>query len=67
MLKTSQLQLFLILGLLALLMSIACDDTDRLVKAGWNKPTNISPTYVMTSDLDEESLQVVQAGITKAQ
>ena len=66
MLKTSQLQLFLILGLLALLMSIACDDTDRLVKAGWNKPTNISPTYVMTSDLDEESLQVVQAGITKA-
>ena len=52
MLKTSQLQLFFILGLLALLMSIACDDTDRLVKAGWNKPTNINPTYVMTSDLD---------------
>ncbi|MBG92464.1 MAG: hypothetical protein CL792_00575, partial [Chloroflexi bacterium] len=65
--KRLQLRFFFITGLLALLTSIACDDTDRLAEAGWNKPTNISPTYVMTSDLDEESLQVVQAGITKAQ
>ena len=39
-------------GLLALLSSSACDDIDHLVKAGWNKPTNISPIYVMTSDLN---------------
>ena len=63
MLKTLQLQLVLILGLLALIISTACDDTDRLVEAGWNKPTNISPTYVMTPDLNEESLQVVKDGI----
>ena len=49
------------------LLIAGCDDTDRLIEAGWNKPTNISPVYVMTSDLNEESLQVVQAGITKAQ
>ena len=67
MLKTLQLQLVFILGLLALLISTACDDTDRLVEAGWNKPTNISPTYVMTPDLNEESLQVVKDGIAKAQ
>ena len=56
-----------ITGLLALLISSACNDTDRLVKAGWNKPTHISPIYVMTSDLNERSLQVVKDGVIKAQ
>ena len=36
--KRLQLRFFFITGLLALLMSIACDDTDRLAEAGWNSP-----------------------------
>ena len=61
------MKLYFILGLFALLITVACSDRDRLIEAGWNQPTNISPTYVMTSDLDEESLQVVKDGVTKAQ
>ena len=61
------MKLNFILGLFALLITVACSDRDRLIEAGWNQPTNISPTYVMTSDLDEESLQVVKDGVTKAQ
>ena len=56
-----------IVGLFVLLITVACNDSDRLIEAGWNQPTNISPTYVMTSDLGEESLQVVKDGVTKAQ
>ena len=61
------MKLYFILGLFALLITVACSDRDRLIEAGWNQPTNISPTYVMTSDLGEESLQVVKDGVTKAQ
>ena len=56
-----------IVGLFVLLITIACNDSDRLIEAGWNQPTNINTTYVMTSDLDERSLQVVKDGVNNAQ
>ena len=56
-----------IIGLFVLLITVACSDRDRLIEAGWNQPININTTYVMTSDLDERSLQVVKDGVNNAQ
>ncbi len=56
-----------IVGLFVLLLTIACNDRDRLIEVGWNQPTNINTTYVTASDLDERSLQVVKDGVINAQ